>query len=78
MDKEQHNTDDKKGYNLHRYKEYYNQVLLREQPFYRVGMTLQEAEKELDYLNNNLQSFYNGGYQPLWKQSQEENFISDI
>ena len=69
MDKEQLNIDEKKGYNIHRCEEYYNKVLLMEQPFYRTGMTSVEAKKELEYLNNNLNSFYNGDYQPLWKQS---------
>lgn len=72
MDNEQFNTEDKKGYSIHRYEEYYNKVLLMEQPFYRTGMSETEAQEELEYLNNNLNSFYNGEYQPLWKQSREE------
>lgn len=69
MDRDELNTDESNGYLIHRYEEYYNQVLLREQPFYRPGMTMQEAEAELEYLNHNLHSFYNGEYKPLWKQS---------
>ncbi|MBE5944141.1 MAG: hypothetical protein E7258_04380 [Lachnospiraceae bacterium] len=52
------------------YTNYYNKVLLLEQPFYRSGMTTEEAKQELEYLNNNLQSFYEGNYKPLWKQSK--------
>ncbi|MBQ8413344.1 MAG: hypothetical protein IJX12_07060 [Lachnospiraceae bacterium] len=52
-----------------KYSDYFNQVLLREQPFYRAGMSAEEADEEMKYLNNNLKSFYNGDYQPLWKQS---------
>lgn len=52
-----------------KYDDYYNNVLVREQPFYRKGMTKSEAEKEMEYLNNNLQIFYEGKYTPLWKQN---------
>lgn len=52
------------------YEEYYDRFLLKEQPFYRLGMTKQEAEEEREYLNNNLESFFKGEYKPLWKQSQ--------
>jgi len=51
-----------------KYEAYYNNVLLKEQPFYRKGMDRGEVNKEIEYLNNNLQSFYNGNYIPLWKQ----------
>lgn len=54
-------------------KEYYTRVLLMEQPFYRIGMTYIEAEEELEYLNNHLNAFFEGSYQPLWKQSMNEN-----
>ncbi len=54
------------------YNDYFNSVLLLEQPFYRTGMTDIEALKELEYLNNNLKSFFEGDYKPLWKQSAEE------
>lgn len=69
MDNGQLDNENKKGYNIHRYEEYYNQVLLMEQPFYRKGMSKNEADQELEYLNNNLESFYSGEYQPLWRQS---------
>ena len=39
-----------------------------EQPFYYKGMSRSEYEKELAYLNQNLSSFYEGSYVPLWKQ----------
>lgn len=48
--------------------EYYDN-LLKEQPFYRKGMSKKEAAIELNYLNDNLNDFYNGKYKPLWKQS---------
>lgn len=53
----------------HKYHTYYNRVLVKEQPFYRQGMTAEEAEREMDYLNGNLQAFYEGKYTPLWKQN---------
>ena len=51
-----------------KYETYYNQVLVKEQPFYRKGMSKPEVLKEMEYLNNNLKSFYDGSYMPLWKQ----------
>ncbi len=51
------------------YEQYYKDVLLMEEPFYRKGMTMEEAMEEMDYLNSNLSSFYNGEYIPLWKQN---------
>ena len=50
------------------YSEYYNNLLLKEQPFYRKGMSEAEREKEEEYLNKNLKDFYDGKYMPLWKQ----------
>ncbi len=58
-----------KSYNNSKYSDYYNNVLVKEQPFYRMGMSRAEASKELDYLNKNLKSFFNGAYMPLWKQN---------
>lgn len=52
-----------------KYETYYNNVLVKEQPFYRKGMSESEAEKEMEYLNGNLKSFYEGNYTPLWKQN---------
>lgn len=51
------------------YEQYFEEVLVKEQPFYRQGMTKKEIKKELKYLNNNLEAFYNGSYKPLWKQN---------
>lgn len=45
-----------------------NGMLLREQPYYRAGMSSAEAQKELEYLNKNMKDFYEGKYTPLWKQ----------
>ena len=55
--------------------EYYMNVLLMDQPFYRAGMTKSEACVELEYLNNNLDSFYEGTYKPLWRQNSSDNTI---
>lgn len=52
-----------------KYEAYYNQVLVKEQPFYHRGMTNEEAAREMNYLNGNLQAFYEGKYTPLWKQN---------
>ncbi len=52
-----------------KYERLYDDVWIREQPFYKAGMSRKEAMEELNYLNNNLDSFYNGSYLPLWKQS---------
>ncbi|MGN0150985.1 MAG: hypothetical protein ACI39Q_00805 [Wujia sp.] len=52
-----------------KYQTYYNQVLVKEQPFYHRGMTSEEAAREMDYLNGNLQAFYEGRYTPLWRQN---------
>ncbi len=51
-----------------KYKTYYNQVLVKEQPFYHRGMTDEEVTREQNYLNGNLKAFYEGRYMPLWKQ----------
>lgn len=53
---------------LLKYETYYNQVLVKEQPFYHQGMSEPEVKREMEYLNNNLESFYDGSYVPLWKQ----------
>ncbi len=50
------------------YETILNPAVVEEQPFYRKGMTAAEIQKELDYLNQNLSSFYDGSYMPLWKQ----------
>ncbi len=72
-DKEQVHTDSGMRADAERlsrkYETYYNQVLVKEQPFYRCGMTDEEAAREMNYLNGNLQAFYEGKYTPLWKQN---------
>lgn len=55
--------------NNSKYSNYYNNVLVKEQPFYRKGMSEIEARRELNYLNNNLKSFFEGKYKPLWRQN---------
>lgn len=51
------------------YDSFKNPAIVEEQPFYYKGMSRSEYEKELSYLNQNLPSFYDGSYMPLWKQS---------
>ncbi|MBQ8924469.1 MAG: hypothetical protein IJ053_06705 [Lachnospiraceae bacterium] len=51
------------------YSEYYSDMLVREQPFYRKGMSEEEKNREEEYLNNNMKDFYEGKYMPLWKQN---------
>lgn len=53
---------------MEQYDDYYDNVLVKEQPFYRTGMTAEEVTKEREYLNENLQRFYEGEYTPLWRQ----------
>ena len=54
---------------LAEYDAFRNPSIVEEQPFYYKGMSRSEYEKELAYLNQNLSSFYEGSYVPLWKQS---------
>jgi len=51
------------------HSEYYNRVLLKEQPFYYNGISPADAKLEQEYLNNHLNEFYDGNYKPLWKQN---------
>ena len=51
------------------YDSFRNPSIVEEQPFYYKGINRSEYEKELAYLNQNLPSFYDGSYMPLWKQS---------
>lgn len=41
---------------------------LKEAPFWRDGMTVEEYEKERKYLAENWDKVQNGTYIPLWKQ----------
>ncbi len=52
------------------YDPYYENVLIKEEPFYKEGLTCLEIQEEVKYLNENLEAFYNGGYKPLWKQKK--------
>ncbi|GEM_PF-5937839 len=69
MDNTQHNTDTGKEYSGYARDSYYSRIILQEQPFYREGMTEAEVRREVEYLNANLDSFFEGRYQPLWKQT---------
>lgn len=60
---------DKNEKKISTYTEYYNDIIVREQPFYRCGMSEEEKKAEEEYLNNNLEAFYEGKYTPLWKQA---------
>lgn len=51
------------------YSAYYNDLIVREQPFYRKGMGEEEKKKEEEYLNSHMEAFYDGKYVPLWKQA---------
>lgn len=51
------------------YETFQNRSFVEEQPFYYKGMTMGEYKTELEYLNQNLSSFYDGSYMPLWKQT---------
>lgn len=50
------------------YETVLNPAVVEEQPFYRKGMSAAEVQRELEYLNRNMPSFYDGSYMPLWKQ----------
>lgn len=61
---------DKTKYSIEDENDYFKNVLVKEQPFYRKGMSNDEIRRELEYLGDNLISFYEGGYIPLWRQNQ--------
>lgn len=42
---------------------------MREVPFWKDGMSIEEYEKERDYYYKHLQEVKNGTYTPLWKQN---------
>ena len=52
---------------------------LREVPFWRDGMSIDEYERERDYYYRNINKFWDGTYTPLCKQKMttSENSISD-
>lgn len=47
--------------------------MIREQPYYRYGMSKEEAVREEEYMNlcidSNPMMFFEGKYTPLWKQN---------
>lgn len=42
---------------------------LKEAPYWRNGMTVDEYEKERAYFNEHLDEWQKGKYVPLWKQN---------
>ena len=44
---------------------------LKEAPFWRDGMSVEEYEEERDYLNNHCQELLKGTYKPLWQQKNK-------
>lgn len=65
--------DDPKRYGLHGGEAVVDDSILREQPYYRYGMSKEEAAREEEYMNRCIESnpmmFYEGKYTPLWKQN---------
>lgn len=68
------NTEDDKNY----YKqsdaiESFEEKLLHDQPYFRYGMSKEEAKREEEYMNlcidSNPMLFFEGKYTPLWKQN---------
>ena len=45
---------------------------LKEEPFWREGMTPEEYEEERDYLIHNYHLLMSGEYVPLWKQREQQ------
>ena len=54
---------------LAEYDAFRNPSIVEEQPFYYKGKCFCVFVFLLAYLNQNLSSFYEGSYVPLWKQS---------
>lgn len=68
MEDEQVNRDlDEKKQALE-YEAFMSSSVVEEQPFYYKGMSFEDYQHELAYLNHNMTSFYDGSYMPLWKQ----------
>lgn len=44
---------------------------IKESPYWRDGMTVEEYEKEREYYYKNYDSVKEGTYIPLWKQGKE-------
>ena len=45
---------------------------MRQYPFYRKGMSLEEWRAERKYMSNHLDDVRAGKYQPLWKQREAQ------
>ena len=43
---------------------------LREVPFWKDGMSIEEYEKEREYYYTHLNDVKRGSYEPLWKQKK--------
>jgi hypothetical protein len=48
--------------------EIFNERFYYEEPFYRKNMSPEEFRNEKNYLNENMDMFYDGSYVPLWRQ----------
>ena len=44
---------------------------MREYPFYRKGMSLEDWKAERKYMSDHLKDVRSGKYKPLWKQREE-------
>ena len=65
--------DEEKRCSTYRSQNQMDDNMLREQPYYRYGMTREEAILEEEYMNlcidSNPMMFFEGKYTPLWKQN---------
>lgn len=65
--------EDRGGPSVYEMQEKYNENMIREQPYYRYGMSKEEAVREEEYMNlcieSNPMMFFEGKYTPLWKQN---------
>lgn len=43
---------------------------LKEAPYWREGMSVEEYEKERNYFHQHIAEWTNGKYIPLWKQNK--------
>lgn len=68
MGEEQVNTDPDENKRQLEYEAFMNPAIVEEQPFYYKGMSFDDYQHELAYLNKNIASFYDGSYMPLWKR----------
>ncbi len=59
-------------------RDMYGDFFYDEEPFYRVGMSVEEFRKEKNYLNENIEAFVKGDYVPLWKQRRRKNYNNNF